>query len=678
MKRSTLFGLFLTIIACAATTCAQAQDNHQAIPVITCTDFGDGFVPSYLANGMIGIRPGANPLLQSPTLVGGFVEGQSSEHFEKIASAPYPLETDITIGNLSLLKNPDKVSIQKQTLDMVCGELTTEMTFSPDQDSQLQLKVLQFASRSTPCLLCQEITMIPAKDMIIEVTAAKGGLFQARNKLGVALTRPTSQTFQAKAGEIYTFHTLAAMVSEVYHPEPDLQAIRMTGWAGMLGFDQIRERNRKIWSELWRSRVKVYGDPDAQRALDAAFFYIHSSANPSCITGTAPFGLSSQGYNGHIFWDMDHWVFHAVLPADPEAAKAMLEYRFRGLNNAENVARLFGFQGAQYPWEGGITGAEVTPVWAHTGWAEHHVVLCVALAFWEYAAAVDDPVFNKEKAWPLLRDVAEWIESRGGFTRRGFEIPNIVGADENQAGTSNNAHMNLLAKMVMKAAVRCAEKTGNAAPEIWSRIAASIVIPVDKESGVVVQYDGSVPKPGGERYAPGMTQLLIYHDPMEYGAITPELYKKTYEFEEELRVKLPSHPSNPCSPRAPGFTTPPFAACAAFYGDREKAAELFRHAWEKYWVAPWGITKEYQPYRDGEYLMSHASLLEAAMYGFTGIRIREGDWRKYPASLPAGWEKIEIDRIWIKGKPMKLIARDGEKAQLLPSPDSEDVSDATK
>jgi hypothetical protein len=53
------------------------------------------------------------------------------------------------------------------------------------------------------------------------------------------------------------------------------------------------------------------------------------------------------------------------------------------------------------------------------------------------------------------------------------------------------------------------------------------------------------------------------------------------------------------------------------------------------------------------------------MLGFTGIRVNEGDWRKYPASLPTGWSRIEIDRFWVRGEPKHLLAVDGAPAKLL-------------
>ncbi|HEX2662756.1 MAG TPA: carboxypeptidase-like regulatory domain-containing protein [Candidatus Acidoferrum sp.] len=64
------------------------------------------------------------------------------------------------------------------------------------------------------------------------------------------------------------------------------------------------------------------------------------------------------------------------------------------------------------------------------------------------------------------------------------------------------------------------------------------------------------------------------------------------------------------------------------------------------------------------FLTNFGSLLQAVMFGFTGLRISENDWQKYPASLPAGWSKIEIDRVYVKGQAKRLVATDGSPAQF--------------
>jgi hypothetical protein len=41
-------------------------------------------------------------------------------------------------------------------------------------------------------------------------------------------------------------------------------------------------------------------------------------------------------------------------------------------------------------------------------------------------------------------------------------------------------------------------------------------------------------------------------------------------------------------------------------------------------------------------------------------------WSKASVVLPAGWTAIKIDRLWVRGRPMRLEARQGEPARLTP------------
>ena len=77
------------------------------------------------------------------------------------------------------------------------------------------------------------------------------GFRNDRNRLGIAtaalLNDALSQKGEglygvhAKARHTYRFRTIAGMVSEVYDPEPELQAIRLVGWGRMLGFDRLQK-----------------------------------------------------------------------------------------------------------------------------------------------------------------------------------------------------------------------------------------------------------------------------------------------------------------------------------------------------------------------------------------------------------------------------------------------------
>src|SRR6266436_3225517 len=365
------------------------RDKSSGLPHFTADNFSKVFDPAYLSNGLIGIRPGPNPLARAQTCVSGFVFAHTAHRVESLSPAPYPLETDVRVKGISLLKHPDLLKIKRQTLDMSCGELSTELAFAPGNGVGLDIEVLQFASRAVPSLLCQEIRITPSADTEVALVAMIGRAatpghaylteqpertqidlvsgFESEgnlSKLGVAVWILTpdgpsqkqeprltedglTRTYELKlqSGRPVRFQTIAAMVSELYHPEPPLEAIRLASWGNQLGFETLRGDNRAAWTELWKSRVKVIGDADAQRVLDAAFFYLHSILHASTRTGMPPFGLSQFAYYyGHSFWDTETWSLLPITLTAPATAKSLLEYRLRGLEYAKRQAALYGYQ----------------------------------------------------------------------------------------------------------------------------------------------------------------------------------------------------------------------------------------------------------------------------------------------------------------------------------------------
>ncbi|MGB7189204.1 MAG: hypothetical protein WBD10_03650 [Acidobacteriaceae bacterium] len=672
---------------------------------------------AYLGDGLLGIRPNPNPLSQSETVAAGFVFSNPSGGFEMAAPAPYPLGADIRVGGTSLLSDAAKVRVERQTLDLQNAELITKMNFVTASGLKLAIRVTQFAVRSIPSLLCEEIEITASQDATVEIVpriqhvgipgtvyrdevpgnkkeaSLVLGMESNRNsRIGEAVVVPPAQRLEKErdgifrlalqAGKIGSFRTVAAIVTSAYDSQPDLEAIRVASWGAMLGWDELRVENRAAWKELWKGRVVVDGDDVAQHALDTAFFYLHSSANADLLTGVPPFGMSQwSDYAGHIFWDMDSWDLPAVMLTDPEAARAMVLYRARGLATAEHRAAGFGMVGAFYPWEAGLDGSDQTPSEAETGWAEQHIVPDVAVGAWEYYEATGDRETLRRAVWPILREVAEWVSHRGTFTARGYEIRHVMGANEWVANVSNDSMVNMLCRMALHDAIAAAAAMGVKAPPEWSRIEKAIFIPEDPVRNVVEPFSQNGPllyfdeaknryevvdlREHPEAYTLGNMQMLVFHDP----PISLALYRSTWAYEETLRTKRAPSPSVPGSVRSPGFSIPPFAACAAMFGDRRKAANLFHLAAMEYVTGPFDIPKEYRSYHDGAYITNDASLLLSAMYGFTGMRIAEGDWRKYPVSLPEGWKRIEIDRIWIKGRPWHLVAEQGKPLMLTPEID---------
>jgi trehalose/maltose hydrolase-like predicted phosphorylase len=680
-------------VASANQAAATTATGPAGIPRMVAQNFSHHYNHVYLSNGLIGIRPGPNPLAQAPTAVSGFVDRFIPYGMQALSPAPYPLMVDLVVNGVSLLQRPDLVSIHRQSLDMATGELLTRMTFSPGP-VRFDIEVLQFASRSVPALLCQEVRIAPSDDIFASIVAqigtrgvpgtvyrdrppeqtgidlvmgfrSHGGLSDLGTAVmilvqtGIGFAEQFLSTdegvtrlfrLEGKRGQTCRFRMVAAMVSKFYHPEPYLESIRMASWGAVLGFELLRNQNRAAWSELWKSRIKVTGDPASQTVLDASFFYLHSSLSHSDQTGMPPFGLSqTRAYYGHSFWDTESWSLLPVVLASPSTAKSLLQFRRRSLGNARKLADLYGYRGAQFPWEAApLGGFESTPTFAATGWEEQHITPDVGLGFWEYQVATGDQEFLKQATWPVLQAVAEWIASRGVYTSRGFEILHIMGPDEGMPNVNNDAYVNLICKMVLQAAIACATEAGTSAPPEWGRAARLMFLPIDHKNHVILPEENP---PTGGNYPTGGLDMLTLHDP----PLSKELIRNTFNYQEAIRAHQPP---------AIGFAEAAIAATAGWLGYRNKARELFETSWRGDWIEPFGMLKEAPVETYGCFLTNCGSLLQTAMLGFTGLRIRQGDWAAYPASLPEGWSRIEIDRIWIRGKPVRVVAENGKKAAI--------------
>jgi protein-glucosylgalactosylhydroxylysine glucosidase len=117
-----------------------------------------------------------------------------------------------------------------------------------------------------------------------------------------------------------------------------------------------------------------------------------------------------------------------------------------------------------------------------------------------------------------------------------------------------------------------------------------------------------------------------------------------------------------------------FGAWAARLGDRELALKLLDDGYGKFCVGRFLQTLEYRPDRfpeqpqAGPFFANIGGFLTDLLYGFTGLRSGPGEpesWAERPVVLPAGWTSIEVDRLWVRGKAMRLVARQGaQRAQL--------------
>ena len=109
--------------------------------------------------------------------------------------------------------------------------------------------------------------------------------------------------------------------------------------------------HRDVWLARWQaSDLRIEGDPAAQRALRFAIYHLLSAANPQDDrVSIGARGLSGTAYKGHVFWDTDIFMLPFFILTYPEAARALVMYRYHTLSAARAKAARLGYRGAFTP-----------------------------------------------------------------------------------------------------------------------------------------------------------------------------------------------------------------------------------------------------------------------------------------------------------------------------------------
>jgi protein-glucosylgalactosylhydroxylysine glucosidase len=661
---------------------------------------------------LIGLRVRHIPLVSGVAMVSGLEGLDPGSGVEAFARTPYPLMGDVRIGPAAV-SDSQRVVLREQRYDFSCGELHTRLSLEAE-NTRAEIEVTTLCSRTQPTLALQEVRLRVDRECDLTISAgvdARGvpgswveregvgmqalgtsvdGVFRWRtagdlSSCGTAYatefegtdrfhrfcdhtrTGPltTGYSFRASPGRDYLVRQLTSLVPDAVHSQPHAQAVRLVAGGRLRGFDALRRENRADWDELWRGRVVLVGAPARWQALaDAAFFYLNSSVHGASPSSTSVFGLAYwpdyHYYRGHLMWDIETFALPPLLLTHPDAARALLQYRSSRLPAAVANASIAGFSGAKYPWESSLRhGHEAAPVDTQGPATEHHVSMDIAIAFARYVHATGDRKFARDQAWPVLSAVAEWIGSRVERTPRGFEIRRATGIAETGTTVDNSVFVNVAAAVTLREATALGRDLRLPYQPAWETIAAGLVIPMNSQTGVIYNHDDYRPDENkGE--TPEAPAALF---PLGFGA-DPDTERRTFEFYLGLADKYAGAP----------MLSAMLGVYAARLGDRAASLDLFEKGYAEFVVEPYTITTEYSPTaypnqpRAGPFTANLGGFLTSCLYGLTGLRLDSGDpaaWFHRKITLPRDWDAIQVDRVWVRGRPAALRAeQDAERAQL--------------
>ena len=682
-----------------------------------------------ISNGFMGIRAaraitrGARWIVPPRTYVAGLFDTTGTEKaVPGLVPAVDWLHVRILLPGGLWVHHPNDVSSHRMMLDMRRGVLLTEgyQLKVPDQGIRGRtLRLVSLSERAVGLQLIQlefgigevEVTLEASFEginlgLISEQHDQDLGVWRTQHSgRGLAMATasslqidghdlpPTalgqlkwSWTWKSHPGQVVCFERFVAVTrSGIQGADLGSAARDKLGVARQLGWRGVVAEHEAAWSSRWQcSDVEVDGDASAQQALRFALYHLNSAANPADEgVSIGARALTGDDYRGHVFWDTEIYLLPFYILTWPEAARALLMYRFHTINGARAKAARMGWRGALYAWESADTGAEATPdqvigpdrqiVDVLCGKQEQHISADVAYAVWQYWQATRDEGFLLDAGAEILLETGRFWSSRAQKEADGHcHIRGVIGPDEYHAHIDDNAFTNIMARWNIRRALEVAALLRERWPERWARLASRLRVDdtemtqwqmvaealatgLDVRTGLFEQFAGyfaledidltryagrSVPIDvvlGRERTQ--RSQVVKQADVVALLGLLPE------EFIGETGAENFRYYAPRCS-HGSSLSHAMHGLVAARLGYSELALHHFRQ------TAAIDLTDTHVAIDGGVHIGALGGIWQTAVFGFAGLSLHSGGIQLDP-QLPPAWRSIGFHVQW-RGRRLKV------------------------
>jgi len=675
-----------------------------------------------ISNGFLGVRGGrattrgARWVVPARTYVAGLFDTPGADHAvpELVPAADW-LQVHILLSGRPLVHHPGDVSSHHMTLDMRRGVLLSEGHHSKAPDLQVRVRTLRLVSLSERALGLQLIefeivngTVDVTFEASFEGTDLGLVVDRIEQDLGVWRTQHSDKSlaiaaasslqidgqdclptergdlssswhWTARPGQFVCFERTVAIVRSDgsaidagAKAREKLDLARQIGWRGQVAAHEA------AWASRWHSsNVEIEGDPAAQQALRFALYHLNSAANPTDErVSIGARALTGDVYLGHVFWDTEIFLLPFYTMTWPEAARALLMYRFHTLDAARAKAAGMGWRGALYAWESADTGAEATPeqvvapdhqvIDVLCGKQELHISADVAYAVWQYWQATEDEEFLCEAGAEILLETSRFWCSRAALEADGYHhIRGVIGPDEYHQTIDDNAYTNVMARWNIRRALDVAGLLRERWPACWTRlsgrldldeaelkqwldVAEKMAIRVDPKTGLFEQFAGyfSLEEIDLKNYADSSmpvdivigrertqkSQIVKQADVVALLALLPE------EFPAGAGARNFNYYEPRCS-HGSSLSPAMHGLVAARLGDADLALRYFRQ------TASIDLSETYVTIDGGVHIAALGGMWMLAVLGFAGLALRN-DGIAVDPQLPGNWHGLGFRVQW--------------------------------
>lgn len=518
-------------------------------------------------------------------------------------------------------------------------------------------------------------------------------------EIGPAGRAPFSSSWRWKSGPEERV-TLVRMVAFARRDEDGddvaARAIEALARARESGWRNVVDAHVAAWAARWSaSDVEIEGDEAAQKALRFAAYHLIGAANPEDERASiGARALTGDSYLGHVFWDTEVYVLPFFTLTWPEAARALLIYRYRTLDGARAKAARLGYRGALYAWESADTGEEVTPerlvgpegeiIEVLCGTLEQHISADIAYAVWQYWRITADDEFLLAAGAEIVLETARFWASRAQRDADGrHHIRGVIGPDEYHERVDDNAFTNVMARWNIERGLETVallqtrwpergrtlrERLALEAAELaqWQEVAEGLVTGFDPSTQLIEQFAGYFDLEDidlaaySERTVPmdvvlgrdrtQASRVVKQADVVALLAMLPEAWSREAH-EANFRYYEPrcGHGSS--------LSRGLHALVAARLGDTDLAYRYFCE------TAAIDLADTTGASAGGVRIAALGGLWQAAVLGFAGLHVRD-DGIAVDPHLPSAWRAMRLRVQWC-GRTLALrVTGDAVEATL--------------
>lgn len=522
----------------------------------------------------------------------------------------------------------------------------------------------------------------------------------------IQLDIPKGET--ARVEKISTVHSSRDLEYTGSGKEPDKETVYANGLENLKEaeckeYRTLLQESKEVWEAIWKKQDIVIDsrEDDAQVAVRFALYHLQIMVRKEDNrVGIGAKALSGEGYKGHSFWDTETFIFPYFQMTEPEVARTLLEFRYKGLYGARKKAKENGYKGAMYPWEAAwISDGEVTPyvigVNVHTGEPmicltgviEQHITSDIIFALWQYYTATGDQDFMDRYGYEMIIETArfwnsrlEWIEENGRY-----EIRDVIGPDEYKEHVDNNAYTNYMAHANMRLAVQaigliCGERKDlygkmqklmqeegtsleQLERELEDKIEKLYLPQPDEKTGIIPQFDGyfGLKEIDLSAYKKASVVGTIYNDYSFEDVQNMQAGKQADIVELLYQMEDITTPENKAENYAyyEARTLHDSSLSKAIHSITACDLGMDKEAYDMFMSAAFtDLGQEMKSSDAGIHSANMGGVWQDVVMGFGGVRIHDGHLRIRP-NCPKQWEKFTYPIYWKGNKLDVTVCKDG-------------------